>query len=276
MTLKPLGFRRLVLGLQPGAPNRAAELAVEFARLFDVELLGLFIDDLALRRLAALPEARAIGAAAGWRRLEQALNFADAAAESAGRRFAAASRGVARSRFEVVRGGAAQALAAISRAEDIVVIVPPAAAADRAAEPFASLLDAAFGSAAAVMLAPARVVRAAGVVVAIAASPDDPSLEAARAIAEAAGEPLVVVDVRSVSGDALRIERKRQAGEAIRRIDEGPLDYAAEAAPHALRGLTERLTVVSRGAIRNDVALKIALARGAPVLSLGPRRRGEG
>jgi len=75
----------------------------------------------------------------------------------------------------------------------------------------------------------------------------------------------------SATGDALRFERKREVNERVRRIDEGPADYAAEAAPHALRGLTERLTVVSRGTIRNEVALAIALARGAPVLQPLPK-----
>jgi hypothetical protein len=62
----------------------------------------------------------------------------------------------------------------------------------------------------------------------------------------------------------------------MRQIDEGPLDYAAEAAHHALKGLAERLTVVSRGAISNELTLKIALARGAPVLTLGPHERQRG
>ena len=148
------------------------------------------------------------------------------------------------------------------------MIVPPAAAADRAAEPFASLIAAAFGSEAAVMLAPARPARAAGSIVAIATSPNDPSVEAASLIAAAAGERLVVVDARAIAGDMLRVERKREGGEGSSRIDEGPVKYAADAAPHALRGLTERLTVISRGTIRNEVALTIALARGAPVLSI--------
>lgn len=124
------------------------------------------------------------------------------------------------------------------------------------------------------MLAPARVARAAGSVVAIATSPDDPSVEAASLITAAAGERLVVVDVR-IAADALRVERKREGNDRIQQIDEGPAEYTAEAAPHALRGLTERLTVISRGTIRNEVALAIALARGAPVLSLGPRVRGR-
>jgi len=274
MTLRPLGFRRLVLGLRPGVPDRSAELAAGFASLFDVELLGLFLDDLGLRHLAAMPAARAISApGAGWRELEPALGFVDRAARRAERRFAAASRGLERPRFEIVRGRAAEALAAVARAEDIVVIVPPAAAADRAAEPFASLIAAAFGSEAAVMLAPARTARAAGSIVAIATSADDRSVEAASLIAAAAGERLVVVDVRALAGDALRFERKRAGNERIPRTDEGPVDYAADAAPHALRGLTERLTVVSRGIIRNEVALAIALGRGTPVLSLGARER---
>ena len=44
------------------ASGRAAtartELAVEFAELFDIELLGLFIEDSGLRRLAGIPDAR--------------------------------------------------------------------------------------------------------------------------------------------------------------------------------------------------------------------------
>jgi len=277
MTLRPLGFRRLVLGLQPGVPDRSAELAARFASLFDVELLGLFLDDLGLRHLAAMPAARAISApGAGWRELEPALGLVDRAARRAERRFAAASRGVERPRFEIVRGRAADALATVARAEDIVVIVPPAAAADRAAEPFASLIAAAFSSEAAVMLAPARAARAAGSIVAIATSPNDPSVEAASRIAAAVGERLVVVDARAIAGDTLRFERKREGGEGSSRIDQGPLYYAVDAAPHALRGLTERLTVISRGTIRNEVALAIALARRAPVLSLVARERARG
>ena len=84
------------------------------------------------------------------------------------------------------------------------MIVPPAAAADRAAEPFASLLEAVFASPAAVMLVPRRIARVAGSIVAIAATPDDPSVDVAGAIAAATGESLVVVDMRRAGGEALR------------------------------------------------------------------------
>jgi hypothetical protein len=215
MTARPLGYKRLVLGLQAGAPNRATRLAVEFAELFDAELLGLFIEDVGLRHLAGLPSARAISASGvGWRSLEpaHAREEADRAADRAERVFGEAACRLARRRFEIARGGAARALEAISRSDDIVVIVAPAAAADRAAEPFASLLDAAFRSSAAVMLAPPRIARVTGSIVAIAAGPQDPSVETANAIAAAAGETLVVVEVRAGVGGAMRVERRSSGG----------------------------------------------------------------
>ncbi len=272
MTLRPLGFRRVVLGLQPGVPSSATELAVELASLLDLELIGLFIDDVALRHCAAMPAARAISAlGAAWNSLEFAHEpgEADYAAEIAGRRFAVASERLERRRFEIVRGAAARALTTISRPEDILVIVPPAAAADRVAEPFASLLEAAFASPAAVMLTPRRIAHAAGSIVAIAAAPDDSSVDVAGAIAAATGESHLVIDMRLAGSETLRVElRNGMENHSLGPIRSGPVDYLAEAAPYALHGLKERLTVLSRGAISNDLALAIALVRGAPVLSI--------
>ena len=255
MTLQALGFRRLVLGLQPDAADRSAELACELASLFDLELLGLFLDDISLRRLVAMPAARAISAlGAGWSPAAAlSPSFLEDAAGSAERRFVEASRRLERRRFEIVRGGWAQALAKLSPTADIVVITPPTAPADRAAEPFASLLAMASSGAAAVLFAPRRLARSAGAIVALAARQDDPSIQTARAIASAAGERIVVVDT------------------SLRLFGERPVDYAAEAAARVLRGLTERLMVTSRGTIRDEVAL--ALARAAPLLSLNPAGR---
>ena len=276
-----LGFKRLVLGLQAGAPSRATRLAVEFAELFDAELLGLLIDDAGLRHLAGIPLAHAFSSlGAGWRRLEsaQALDEADYAASRAELLFTEAARQLARRRFEIVRGGAAHALAAIWRSDDLVLIEAPAAPAERAAEPFASLFSAALDSAAAVMLTPARLSRSAGSIVAIAAGGgDDPSIEAAAAIAAAAGEELVIVEVRPGAGAAMHVERRTgPAGAGLLQTTAAPLAYAADAAPQALRGLTERLVVISRPTVANDIALAIALARGVPVLSIDPPRRGRG
>lgn len=93
MTLQALGFRRLVLGLQPDAADRSAELACELASLFDLELLGLFLDNISLRRLVAMPAARAISAlGAGWSPAAAlSPSFLEDAAGSAERRFVEAS-----------------------------------------------------------------------------------------------------------------------------------------------------------------------------------------
>jgi hypothetical protein len=267
MTSAPLGFTRMVLGLHPGAPRRATALAVEFAELFDIELLGLFIEDLGLRHLSGMPFAREISSlGGGWRPIEpaRATRELDLAAGEAERRFVEAARSLARRQFEIVRARAGEALAATLRSGDIVAIGAPLAAAERAAEPFASLLEAAFGSSAAVMLAPARLARSAGPIVAIAAGPDDLSVEAATAIAGAAGEELVVVDVRAGAAEDW-LAARRAAGPR--------LAFADDALPQALQGLKERLAVVSRGAVGNRLALAIAATRGVPALSVDGRER---
>ena len=275
MSLLPLGFRRMVLGLDPLVAPEASELAVEFAYLFGLELLGLYIDDPAMRHVTAMPAARALSIAGGfWSRLEplQSVAGANYAAEATKRRFTEASHQLSRRGFEVVRAGPAQAFASVSRSDDIIVIVPPGPASHRASEPFVSILAAAFASDAAVMLAPARMRRAGGPVLAIAAASYDPSINAAMAIAATTGERLVIVDIREIAGGAMRLELRSGLGNpATTQLEKKVLlDYAAEAVPHALRGLAARIVVITRGTVRNEAAL--ALSRAAPVLILGPRR----
>jgi hypothetical protein len=257
MTRPPLGFKRLVLGLQGGASSRSMRLAVEFAERFDLELLGLFIDDSGLRNLAGIPFARAISSVGGgWSQigLPQMIHDLDLAASGAERRFVEAARKLARRQFEVARGGVAEAIAEVSRSGDLLVIGAPATAAAFAAEPFASLLEAVFDSTSPVMLAPARLARDVGSVVAIAGYPGDPSVDAAAAVADALGEDLVVIESRD--------------GVATRRGAETRLAFAADAAPQALHGLTERLVVATRGVVGHEAALAIATSRGVPVLSI--------
>lgn len=263
MTTAPLGFKRMVLGLHSGAPERATALAVEFAALLDIELLGLFIEDAGLRHLAGIPFAREISSlGGGWRRMEpaRATRELDLAADSAERRFVEAARSLQRRRFEIIRDGGAEGLGAILRSGDIVAIGAPAMAAERASEPFASLLEAAFRSTAAVMLAPARRARSAGPIVAIASRPDDPSVKAAAAIAGATGEELVVIDLGAGAADAWLAARREAAPS---------LAFADDALPAALQRLKERLAVVSRGAVGDRIALAIAATRGVPALRLG-------
>ena len=97
--------------------------------------------------------------------------------------------------FEVVRGSATETIAALSHAGDIVVVMQPATPAERATQQFSSFQEAALRSAAAVLIFPPRLARQSGAVVAIAAVPNDPSVQAASEIARALNEDLVIMEI---------------------------------------------------------------------------------
>ena len=272
MATAPRQFRRLVLGLQAGPSRSALDLAIEFAQDLDLELLGVFLEDAGLRRLAGMPSARALHAAGGgwrdldWARISSDLDLAEAAAE---RQFAELARGLARRQFEVVRGGAAFALASLSRADDILLIDAPLTAADRVAEPFASMVESAFRSAAAVMLAPRKLARRSGPIVAVATRPDDPSIAMAQAIAALSGQTWRVLQVRPhVSSPTPPESPARRLPGALTRIATGAIDVAIGAAAQTLRQSGARLAVVSRREPAFGLALAIELATSAPVLSI--------
>jgi hypothetical protein len=261
-------FKRVVLGLHATAPDRM-QFAVKMADLLQLELLGLFIEDTSLHALASIPFAREFRTLSGdWHSISppQVSQDLRVAARSAERSFAdAAKRLATRWQFEVIQGSTAETIASISQTGDIVVIIEPRSPAERATQQFAWLVDAALRSHAAVMLVPARVLRTAGPVVAIAESPADPSIAAAAHIAIAAREDLIIAShdtsaddprIRALAAETgLRIELVRPAGTAF--------DWRAfAAASHQLR---ERLIVASHGAV-GDNALTLASARGVPVL----------
>lgn len=241
MNANALGFKRLVLTQPSPGESAATRLAIELAQLFGAELLGLFIEDIGLSHFSAMPFAREIHALGGdWRRVEQdrfrtQFDFAAACAERA---FARATGHRTPGRFQVIRGGVAE-LAEFSRGEDILVLRAPTAA-DLVTEPQASLLEAAFHSHAAVLLAPGSPVLARGAVAALAMSADDPAVEAARVIAEVAGEPLDVIEWPARGGLS-----------------------------HARR----RLLVATRGALSKEDAIAAAARMRAPLLSLRAPRR---
>ncbi len=241
MNANALGFKRLVLTQPSPGESAATRLAVELAELFGAELLGLFIEDIGLSHFSAMPFAREILALGGdWRRVEQdrfrtQLELAAACAEHG---FARAAGRRNPGRFQVMRAGAA-GLGEFSRAEDILVLRAPTAA-DWVAEPQASLLEAAFLSHAAVLLAPGSPVLARGAVAALAMSADDPAVEVARVIAQAAGEPLDVIEWPALGG---------------------------------LSHIRRRLLVATRGALSKEDAIAAAARMRAPLLSLRAPRR---
>lgn len=276
------GFKRVVLGLQPHTPHGMMRLAVELAGLLELDLLGLFLEEVSLRDLASIPfarEFRPLGG--GWRPfdLDHLSHDMEVAARSTERMFAeAAKRLAARSRFAVVRGSTAETIASISRAGDIIMVVEPVSPAERATQQFSWLIEAAFHSAGAVMIAPSRITRTRGPVVAIAAARNDPCIDSAAAIAIAAGEELVVVAAYDGATDNLPI-RKLTAGSGltIKHVAAGKITRSDPL--HVFRALNqfnERLIVMTRDVLTNDMALRIASVRAVPLLVIEPIEVREG
>jgi hypothetical protein len=277
MAAGPHSFKRVILGLQSRSPDRTMRLAVELADLLDLELLGLFLEDESLRDLAGMPFAREFSLLAGsWRPIDidRLSHELELAARGAERMFAEATKRLqTRSEFEVIRGPTAETIASVSRSSDIVMIVEPVSPAERAAQQFLWLVEAAFRSSAAVMLVPTRVARTTGPIAALAASPDDPSIHAAAAIARAAKERLIILETYKRDADDARIrELATDTGLTIRRI---PVGNKKLSDPAAFPDLRERLIVMTRGVVEREAASMISTARRVPVLVIEPRQAGD-
>jgi hypothetical protein len=269
-------FKRLVLGLQPSATDQVMCTAAAMAELLQVELIGLFLEDTSLRYLAALPFAREFRLVNGdWHAIDDVQLAGDIAraARVIERMFSNATKTMAiRHRFEIARGPFAAALQAISRSNDIVMIIEPVNAAERATQQFAWLIDAAFRSKAAVMIVPARVARVRGAVLVIAAGAGDASIDAAAAVARAAGEDLVIIDVGEVPINdadlqthilATGLSVQHAAVSQSARSSSAALDYV-------LHQFQERLIVLTRGVFKDRRAAAIASTRNVPVLIVEP------
>jgi hypothetical protein len=274
MSMEPQSFKRLVLGLQPGAHDRTMRLAVELADLLHLDLLGLFFEDTSLLDLAGIPfsrEFRPLGG--GWHtiNLEQLLHDFELAARSIERKFmGAAKRLPSGYQFEIARGSPAKTFASVSRRDDIVMIIEPQSPAERATQQFAWLLEAAFRSTAAVMLVPPHIARTKGPVVAIAASAGDPCVRAAAAIALAAKEELVIIgtDGRNTDDPDIR-ELAAGTGLSIKHVAAVSLKLSDAL---AFRQIQERLIVMTRSAFADQAASEIAAARRVPVLVVEPEQ----
>ncbi len=276
MALPQHSFKRLVLGLQPSAPDQIFRLAAGFAQLLDVELLGLFLEDTSLHDLASIPFARELRPLnGGWHSLDlkQVSRDFERAARNIERMLAEAAKNLAtRYQFEVVRGPLASTLQSESRVGDIVMIIEPASPAERATQQFAWLIEAAFRSTAAVMIVPTQIARSSGPVVALMDTSTDPSLDTAAAIASAANEDLVIVDVGETAIDDAELRARAAAvGCRIRHIAVARgarSDISALDQP--LDRFEERIVVVTRGVFNNRSAAAISSTRSVPVLVVEP------
>ncbi|RIA56006.1 hypothetical protein [Dichotomicrobium thermohalophilum] len=276
VTIHTHHFRRLILGLSPGSRRDSAETAADLARLLDVELFGLFLEDAGLRELGNISVAREFRPlGGGWRpiRAEQMARDLDEAAREAERAFfAAAHRMARRHQFEVRRGPIADAIASLSETNDIVMISEPGSAAERATAQFSALVEAAFRSSAAVLLVPTEIARRTGPVVAIAAKPDDPCIQTAAGIAAMAGEPLVVLQAYDGATGG-QVDVLAGAGLTVRAVQVGAAGISDPVVcVEALALIGERLMVMSHTHAARTFAPAMLAARRVPVLVLEPER----
>ena len=122
------------------------------------------------------------------------------------------------------------------------------------------------------MLVPPHIVRTKGPIVAIAASPDDPSIHTAAAIAIAAKEELVIVDACEAAIDDSHIYAlASELDLPIKHVIAGKIlrSHPAALLP-AFRQLQERLVVMTRGVFAYEVASTTASVRQVPMLIVEP------
>jgi hypothetical protein len=226
--------------------------AAEFARLLELDMLGVFIEDRSLIELAALPFARELRLPGhDWQALEPQRVGSElrAAAEQARRLFRQEieSQGVACS-FEVHSGNPAALASSVAQTTDVLIVMEPLAV-DMLAPGWEAARRAAIASAAAVLLLPRSGMPRRGPVAAVAASPSDVCFQLASHIAKATGEQVFAIPPEDqASPQALLTSLWRALG------------------PHR-----ERLLVLPRKATMHDeMNLEMARLRQVPILLVRP------
>lgn len=254
------GLRRLVLALAHGmADPRSMGLAAEFARDFDLDLLGVYAEDETVLRLPEFPFAREIRRLThDWHALDPARLSDDlhVQAEAARRHMRQVlDRTGLRGGFEMRRGDPVHCVTEVCSAQDAIVMTVSCGLGQA---PMTDLLPAAERSAAAVLVLPDRMVRHRGPVVAVAERVDDPAVALAQALAERQHARLLVLATGVEAG---------VAGEGEVRV------LASLSADDVLRALVmirgERLVVLAPAAatrIGIEGALRLAAAGSVPVL----------
>jgi hypothetical protein len=244
-------YERMVIGLPGGAGSQpAVQAAADLAEFLNIELLGAFIADASLRALTGLPGRELRMFDLQWQPFDfqRISRDLDDAAEMARSRFAetAASRAIKTS-FDVIAGP--NMLGSLVRADDIIAIIEPGHPGERITQQFIDLLDAAFSTAAAVLVVPRRILRTSGAIMAVADSPGDASIPIALEIAAALKERLVIA-----TGSATRMPPEilpailadaKRLGIQVEQITTSRT-AAGAAVPFLTGQSNERLRVISR------------------------------
>jgi len=268
--------RRLLLDLgRLGADGGALRAAAELGALLDLDMVGLYVEDEALIRLGGSGLARELRLPGqGWNPLDatRILDEIGGIAEHARRRLEQEVAALGRpARFERLRGDPGEALASRAGPFDILA-TGFAGPMDLACRSLRRAQEAAWHSAASVLLLPHGVARRRGPVAFVAASDSLAGLDAAVAVAAAARERLLLLAPRGRAAEAAAAATERGLGaEGIERREIAEPSRAGIVA--ALGRTAERLIVLPReaeGAAAEASAL--AALRRIPVLLAEPPR----
>jgi hypothetical protein len=269
-------FKRLVLGLPHSAPDyTSVAFTAKLAEMLGLDIVGLFVEDESLTKLAALScvrELRSLGG--GWQHIDavQLAQGTGQAAVEARRFFEETAKALhVGARFNLAKGAMADIIGSQSTVDDIIAIIEPKNPAERVTHQYRQLMDVAFNAPAACLLVPSRISRQKGPIVAIATSEHDSSIQAALRLAETSHEKLLVLAPPDADVDLLArlaattnvpIDRR-----TIQRVDFGVPELSS-----LLTMTRERFVVLSRGADARFPS-RLAAERAVPVLVTEPAQK---
>lgn len=243
-------FKRMIIKL-PQSPGDYAAIAAtaQLAASLGLDLIGMFLQDIGLTKLAAWPGAREYRAATGWKSLsavELTHDLARAASE-AQRIFAEIiQEQQARGSFSLAKGTAAQVVADAGE-HDIIVIVDPRNPLEHVTYQFNELVSTAFESSVSVLIVPSSATPRVGRLVAAGTGANDPGIAAAIEIATSTKQALAIIPLEQPNSSLSRVvDHWNQAGAHIEIAE--PVLHSVDASSLAMvsRNMGGRLLITSR------------------------------
>jgi len=271
MTTPHIGYKRMVVGLpQSSVQSGAVATVADLAELLRMDVLATFVTEATLPSLAASTAVRELrGASQGWQTIDPLqlnLEF-DRAAAAARRSFTEATRNLSvNASFDVI--SAAELATSLIRTDDMVAIIEPSHPGERVTRQFTCLLDAATQIARAILIVPKRLIRTSGPVMALASDPEDASIEVGLKIAAALNEQLLLVTPRAWPSDENTAAAAERLGVQLKRMIADDFLKRALSLAEPLPA-QERLRVVTRKLVQDDLQKLFSMLRGIPLLMVG-------
>ena len=268
-------FERMVIGLPQGTGSQSGiRTAADLAEILNIELLGTFIADENLRSLFGLPGRELRLLDLQWQPIDLARISRDLQelTDYVRNRFLESVGDLTvKTSFDVIAG--AHALGSLIRTGDIVAVVEPSHPGERITQQFVDLLEAAFATAAPILVIPRRVLRTSGPISAVVTSANDPSIRVALEMSAALKERLIIVSESGILTPAEILKDAKQLGVPVEQLLSNTTGIISGIAPGRLsRRSEERLRVISRNTASGDTHKLFSTLAGVPLLVVEPSR----